>query len=398
MFFQKTYAAAVGFAAVSNAHIYLASPKPFEGTISSPLDESGSNFPCQGLSPGAATSMSLGSTQKLAFIGSAVHGGGSCQVSITYDTNPTKDSVWKVLHSIEGGCPVAGQAGNMGDNAAAVIPPTYSYQIPSDIPGGNATIAWTWLNRIGNREFYMNCAAVNLEGGGGDKSSLDSLPDMVVANIPSINSCSTTGLDGKDYLYPNPGSSVEKHPFQDGDLVELNGDCGAAASGGSSSGDGSSSGGSSSGSGSSSSDAPATTSQAAASTGLPGGVFITAPAGGSDSSSSAPTPTAVVESPSATPTSAPAPSATSGSDGSSGGSDGSSSSGAGAQAAGSACSPEGLWNCVDGSSYQQCGSGTWSPVMALATGTKCTGGQGPNINIFAANGKKARRVSMRFRA
>lgn len=57
--------------------------------------------------------MAAGSTQLPAFdLGAgdntAVHGGGSCQLSITYETDPRKQkdpSSWRVIYSIEGGCP-----------------------------------------------------------------------------------------------------------------------------------------------------------------------------------------------------------------------------------------------------------------------------------------------------
>lgn len=65
--------------------------------------------------------MPLGSTQQLAFIGSAVHGGGSCQVSITYDQNPTASSTFKVIHSIEGGCPAKNETGNFPANTADFV-------------------------------------------------------------------------------------------------------------------------------------------------------------------------------------------------------------------------------------------------------------------------------------
>ncbi|KAL1868858.1 hypothetical protein VTK73DRAFT_3474 [Phialemonium thermophilum] len=426
MFFAKTYAAVSGLAAVSSAHILLAFPTPYDGTQNGPLDPSGSNFPCQVAPSGATTEMALGSSQNLSFIGQAVHGGGSCQVSITYDTNPSKNSVWKVIHSIQGGCPAEGQAGNMGDLASAKDPYTYNYQIPDDIPSGKATFAWTWINRIGNREYYMNCAPIELTGKGGDQANFEALPDMVVANIPSINSCSTEGLEGDDYLYPDPGKSVENHPFNPANLVPLKGDCGKAAAGGSSGGSSDGSSGAAPSSPAAGSSPAATTPAAAApssstSGNLPGGVFITAPLnGGSSAAAAAPsvsTPAAAVSTTlrhaavSSTPVAAaPGPAttsstgSTSGSSGSDGGSSSGSSSsgsgsGAGSQPAGSACSPEGTWNCVGGNSYQQCGSGIWSPVMPLAAGTQCTAGQGPNINIVASSGRRAaRRVARQFRA
>jgi len=32
---------------------------------------------------------------------------------------------------------------------------TYSFTIPTSLPTGTATIAWTWFNKVGNREMYM---------------------------------------------------------------------------------------------------------------------------------------------------------------------------------------------------------------------------------------------------
>jgi len=417
MFFAKTYAAACGLATLSSAHMIMSSPKPFGGVGQAPLLEDGSNFPCQMTAGGSyqsqgSTTMAKGSPQELAFIGQAVHGGGSCQVSITYDTAPTKNSVWKVIHSIQGGCPAKNQQGNMGNSASAADPFTYQFQIPDDVPTGNATIAWTWLNRIGNREYYMNCAPISITGSSGDKANFDALPDMLVANIPAITSCTTSGLDNMDYKYPNPGNSVDN--FNMTELVSLKGDCGKVATGGSGSG-------SSSGSGSqpSSSAAPVqapTTSAVKGSATLPGGVFITVPAGNGGASSPAAQPTQAqgssqaVQPTQAAPTTqvvpttfasvakttAAASATTTASPAGSTGSPGSGStsgSASGAQTAGSACSPEGLWNCVGGTSFQQCGSGLWSPVMALAAGMKCTPGQSTVLEMQAINGKLRRRLT-----
>jgi len=66
----------------------------------------------------------------------APHGGGSCQFSLSYDNGVT----FKVIHSIEGGCPLD------------AVMNKYSVKIPESAPAAErALFAWTWFNRIGNR-------------------------------------------------------------------------------------------------------------------------------------------------------------------------------------------------------------------------------------------------------
>lgn len=391
-----------------NAHMLLAEPKPFTtpSLQNGPIDTaSGRAFPCQVKAgegyAGTATKMALGSSQDLAFTGGATHGGGSCQISITYDESPTKDSVFKVIHSIEGGC-VANVAGNIGDSATAASPYTFQFPIPSDIPTGKATLAWSWINRIGNREFYMNCAPVELTGTSGSQSAYDALPDMLVTNIDGKESCNT--VEGNDYMYPNPGMSVQKL----GDasrLLQLTCDAGTPGGAAGSSGGG--------GGGSQAPSKPATSAPVASPTkaptsapvasptkapgGIPGGVFAPAPSSATSApAKSTPTPSAApkpsaTSAPAASKPSSAAPSATAPSTGSG---SGSGSGAVGAQAAGSACQPEGLWNCVGGNSYQLCGSGTWSVVMSLAAGTSCTPGQSSSLSVAAVG----RRRAVAFRA
>ncbi|KAJ0121455.1 hypothetical protein N8I77_004400 [Diaporthe amygdali] len=223
-------------AATASAHIVISDPKPFEGSINSPIGDS-NPFPCQGKTSGPSNSMELGSSPNLAFMGSTVHAGGSCQISLTYDTAPSASSAWKVLTSFEGGCPARGQTGNLTpESATLAVPDQYNFTVPSDIPAGKATLAWTWMNKSGGvREFYMNCAAVELTGTGGDQANFEKLPNMAVANVPSVNSCTTT--EGNDYTFENPGSDVRKEgdgPFSplNGSGCEVGGSSGTSPAGG----------------------------------------------------------------------------------------------------------------------------------------------------------------------
>ncbi|KKZ65580.1 hypothetical protein EMCG_08586 [[Emmonsia] crescens] len=42
---------------------------------------------------------------ELSFLRSALHGGSSCQISISPGRYPNKNSALEVIHSIQGGCP-----------------------------------------------------------------------------------------------------------------------------------------------------------------------------------------------------------------------------------------------------------------------------------------------------
>ncbi|KAL8919551.1 MAG: hypothetical protein Q9208_006743 [Pyrenodesmia sp. 3 TL-2023] len=227
---------AMAFALLSttNAHMEMKTPSPFGAASmnNSPLDPSGSDFPCKqrpGVYEPPATKnvMPIGVPQTLSFKGSAVHGGGSCQISLSKDAKPTKESKWMVIHSIQGGCP-AKAAGNLGDDANANVAAQFQYKIPPGIAPGEYTLAWTWFNKIGNREMYMNCAPITVTGGGKTRRDVQdchgssnttntyasdeifkrdtSFPEMFKANMPSTD-CETE--TEKDVKFPNPGQSVE---------------------------------------------------------------------------------------------------------------------------------------------------------------------------------------------
>lgn len=218
-------AAVLAMASTTSAHMFIESPVPFAGVSKSPLEASGSNFPCQGSSYQITTmnEWTVGSDVTVSFPAdqTATHGGGSCQISVSKDKAPTKDSKWKVIHSIEGGCPTTG-SGNGGPLG------TFGFTVPESLPEGQLTMAWTWFNKVGNREMYMNCAPIKVSGGSG--KGFDSLPDMATANIGG--SCTTS--EGSDYTFANPGKSVAK--LGTGPFKELCG--GAASSGGSTGGSG----------------------------------------------------------------------------------------------------------------------------------------------------------------
>ncbi|KAK3171397.1 hypothetical protein OEA41_003481 [Lepraria neglecta] len=388
----------------------MVQPPPYGSPNNSPLDAQGANFPCKATSNsgGTVTTMPIGSKQTLKFQGGAVHGGGSCQVSLTTDNPATKNSKWMVIHSIVGGCPARGSSGNNGDNAQAIDPDTYDYTIPQGITPGAYTLAWTWFNKVGNREMYMNCANVKITGGsskrdtylnGTEEHDLPELtgratpnfPAMFIANIPSTDCVSP---DSKNLLFPDPGPSVESAaaspqapsnvpvapsgPKCGSAVAAAAAPTGSASSGSSGSSDAASpaaspavsaaSGGASAPAASAASPAASPASSAA----LPDSE--TAPAAGASPAASAPT--AAPSAPNAA--AAPAAAAPSTAPSASGNSSGGSASGSTAPAAGSStgtCTQPGQSICSpDGMQIGTCtmqNTVTWIPVAA---GTKCSGG------------------------
>lgn len=168
-------------------------------SMTTSLFADGSNFPCKGYQNDrpiqtTATYMA-GSTYNMTLAGTATHGGGSCQLSLSYDNGAT----FRVIKSMIGGCP---------------LQTTYDFTIPSCAPASKtALLAWSWQNLEGNREFYMNCAAVRIKSPRRKKTSqcrgaasFKKVPHLWKANLPGINNCTTT--EQVNPVYPHPGSDV----------------------------------------------------------------------------------------------------------------------------------------------------------------------------------------------
>lgn len=167
-------------------------------SMTSPLNADGSNFPCKGYqndrSRKPTESYDAGSTYEMTLAGTATHLGGSCQISLSYDNGAT----FRVIKSMIGGCPLTS---------------SYNFTVPSYAPSGSALLAWSWQNFEGNREFYMNCAQVDIHSlltrrkrKRQAEISFDQLPYIWKANLEGVNECATT--EAENPVYPNPGPDV----------------------------------------------------------------------------------------------------------------------------------------------------------------------------------------------
>ncbi|CAG1982086.1 unnamed protein product [Fusarium graminearum] len=339
-----TFATVLGLAGLVQAHMEMTYPPPFKSkknpyangdidySMTSPLSPSGANFPCKGhnslfgTAAGAPTATwTAGKSYNIEIQGGADHAGGSCQASLSFDRGRT----WVAIQSWIGNCPIAPLS-------------TFKFTLPVDTPAGNALFAWTWFNKIGNREMYMNCATITVKAATGTpKTPMKKRPAMFVANVG--NGCGTK--EGVDLMFPNPGPDVSVGSSNTGPPV---GQCPA---------------------GSGVSVPPQQTSTTKAptkTTKAPGGVFITVPTPTTTTkkttlkSTTRTTKTTVIP---------PAPTKPA----------------RGLITPGTPCTPEGYWNCVKtGMAFQRCASGTWSVSMAVAPGTKCIPGQSMEFTIVYA--------------
>lgn len=390
---------------MTNAHMIMSSPVPYgKSTLNnSPLLGDGSDFPCKQRSgvydaEGAQNNIAIGEPQTLSFIGSVVHGGGSCQVSLSTDLQPTKNSQWMVIHSIEGGCP-SNVTGNLDANPAGTGAAQFQYTVPEGVEPGQYTIAWSWVNKVGNREFYMNCGPATITAAKKKRYApapivrrQSSFPAMFVANLQGVDNGCTTA-EGLDIEYPDAGASVEKGTIGTnfgppigcaGSAAQVSGGSpSAAASGDSSATTASFAAGSSSGATATVESPAAKTVSPTGASGNPG-IFATGTAAASVEATSTATVVPIPATPDPATTATIIPPSSSGT----------SSTTEGAQTG--PCTHEGEWNCLTGgASYQRCASGQWSVVMEMATGVTCTPGMSDS---FSMSGKTKRHTPHARRA
>lgn len=143
------------------------------------------SFPCKGFPKGPVVATFETNKITISLEGTAVHGGGHCQFGISYD-----DKNFVVLKTVLNNC--------------LLDTMSYSYEIPTYAKGDNITVFWTWINRIGNREYYMECADITVNTNG--KRTDISGKELLIVNLPGypkvpeweVNSPSS--VDGRDLL------------------------------------------------------------------------------------------------------------------------------------------------------------------------------------------------------
>ncbi|ORX98805.1 hypothetical protein K493DRAFT_213751 [Basidiobolus meristosporus CBS 931.73] len=189
----------LGVSSTVMAHMSMTKPAPrnskynsfYKGdaidyNMDAPLND-GYAYPCRGYGagPSVATYTAGGSVQ-VQLDGGAPHNGGHCQFSLSVDGGKT----FVVLKTVLGDCMIATRS--------------YTVDIPKSAPNGKVIFGWTWINKTGNREYYMNCADITIQGGSGQCVSG---PKNLIANLPgytTIPEFTSGGYDGTDLLNKRP--------------------------------------------------------------------------------------------------------------------------------------------------------------------------------------------------
>ncbi|KAJ1656456.1 hypothetical protein IWQ61_003973 [Dispira simplex] len=122
------------------------------------------------------------------------HNGGHCEFSLSYDGGKTFVAIQTILKT----CFYA-------DEARTVMNRSFSVSIPQGAPSGKAVFSWSWVNASGNREFYMTCSDIEIEG---SKCGFLEGPLMITPNYdgssPFIPDFGGGGKDGSHYYNDRP--------------------------------------------------------------------------------------------------------------------------------------------------------------------------------------------------
>ncbi|KAJ1971310.1 hypothetical protein H4R35_005338 [Dimargaris xerosporica] len=180
------------------AHIYPSSPcmrgsplaecnyEPKDYSLSSPIGSGGSTTAplCHHAKAydKPVKTYKAGDSINVVFNGGATHNGGHCEFSLSYDGGKTFVAIKTILDT----CFLEGL--------------TFNVPIPANAPSGDKVVfAWSWVNKTGNREFYMTCSDIAIQGSG---SGVLEGPPMIHPNYgngPKIGEFTNGGDNGSKY-------------------------------------------------------------------------------------------------------------------------------------------------------------------------------------------------------
>ncbi|KAJ1974892.1 hypothetical protein H4R35_003399 [Dimargaris xerosporica] len=206
--FKATILLLSALAAGCSAHMYPSSPcmrgsplaeckyDPKDYSLSSPIGTDGSQtFPlCHHTTPFKSSqgTYNAGDSIQVTFQSGASHNGGHCEFSLSYDGGKT----FVAIKTIMDNCFLEGL--------------TFDVPIPKEAPSGDMVVfAWSWVNKTGNREFYMTCSDITIKG---SPNGVLTGPKMLTPNYgdgPHIGEFTNGGDNGANLYKERPNISVK---------------------------------------------------------------------------------------------------------------------------------------------------------------------------------------------
>ncbi|KAJ1967694.1 hypothetical protein IWQ62_001699 [Dispira parvispora] len=122
------------------------------------------------------------------------HNGGHCEFSLSYDGGKSFVAIQTILRSCF-----------YTNETKTVMNRSFNVSIPDGAPSGKVVFAWSWVNASGNREFYMTCSDIEIEG---SEDGVLEGPLMITPNYdgsyPLIPDFGGGGEDGSNYYKDRP--------------------------------------------------------------------------------------------------------------------------------------------------------------------------------------------------
>ncbi|ORZ34623.1 hypothetical protein BCR44DRAFT_120912 [Catenaria anguillulae PL171] len=170
------------------SHMMMTSPAPRQARNNpgpnGEIDYNGTSplgvFPCKGFArQQSVLTVAAGESIPITIAGGAPHDGGHCQFALSYD-----DQTFVVIDTIIREC------------VRRSNPFFTTVTVPAGAPAGNATLAWTWINAIGNREYYMSCADITITNPSPTSELVG--PALLVAHLPGFTEFSFPEFGGNE--------------------------------------------------------------------------------------------------------------------------------------------------------------------------------------------------------
>ncbi|KAK9693788.1 hypothetical protein K7432_013732 [Basidiobolus ranarum] len=182
----------LSLATLAVSHMEMIQPPPRRSKYNPTFDETPDYnmvnplgvYPCKGYGQGKVVqTVKAGDAISVKLNGIATHSGGHCQFAVSYDGGDT----FVVLSTIYNNCII--------DSL------DYSVTIPATAGSSKDVVfAWAWINKIGYREYYMNCADIEIKGS--DNGYITG-PELLVVNLPGYPTIPEFPQDG-----PNDGRDL----------------------------------------------------------------------------------------------------------------------------------------------------------------------------------------------